>query len=137
MAAASAFAAGASNGLRPLCLDAIWGIRLFVERAAAIKGDFVLTDSNAAAVVQICEHLDGIPLAIEFAAARAKIMAVAQIAGRLSDRLTCSRRAAGWLQVDSKPCAPRWNGVTTCYPTRSVVVAQAFRLCERLDSGSG
>jgi predicted ATPase/DNA-binding SARP family transcriptional activator len=61
-------------------------IRLFVERAAAVKGDFALTDSNAAAVVQICEHLDGIPLAIELAAARTKVMAVAQIADRLSDR---------------------------------------------------
>ena len=61
-------------------------IRLFVERATAVKGDFTLADSSAATVVQICEHLDGIPLAIELAAARTKAMGVAQIAARLSDR---------------------------------------------------
>ena len=61
-------------------------IRLFVERATAVKGEFALTEANAAAVVQICERLDGIPLAIELAAARTKAMGVGQIAERLSDR---------------------------------------------------
>ncbi len=59
--------------------------RLFVERAAAVKPDFVLTEQNAAAVAQVCYRLDGIPLAIELAAARAKVLSVEQIATRLDD----------------------------------------------------
>ena len=62
-------------------------IRLFVERATAVRSDFQLTQANAAAVVQICERLDGIPLAIELAAARTRAISVAQVADRLGDRL--------------------------------------------------
>jgi predicted ATPase/class 3 adenylate cyclase/Tfp pilus assembly protein PilF len=62
------------------------GIRLFVERAALGKSDFALTERNAAALAQICHRLDGIPLAIELAAARVKVMSVEQIATRLDDR---------------------------------------------------
>ncbi len=62
------------------------GIRLFLERAAAIQPDFHLTDQNASAVAEICVRLDGIPLAIELAAARVKGMSVEQIAARLQDR---------------------------------------------------
>jgi predicted ATPase/class 3 adenylate cyclase len=62
------------------------GIRLFVERAVLGKSDFALTERNAAALAQICHRLDGIPLAIELAAARVKAMSVDQIATRLDDR---------------------------------------------------
>jgi predicted ATPase/class 3 adenylate cyclase len=61
-------------------------VRLFVERATQINPSFRLTDSNARAVAQICERLDGIPLAIELAAARVKVLSPEQIAGRLDDR---------------------------------------------------
>ena len=61
-------------------------IRLFVERAAFAQAGFRMTDVNASAVVQICYRLDGIPLAIELAAARVKAMRVEQIAARLDDR---------------------------------------------------
>jgi len=60
--------------------------RLFVERAAAAKAGFTLNDANAQAVVQICSRLDGIPLAIELAAARTKVFTPEQIAARLDDR---------------------------------------------------
>ena len=60
--------------------------RLFVERARAINPKFSLTDSNASSVAQICSQLDGIPLAIELAAARAKLLSPEQIAARLDDR---------------------------------------------------
>jgi predicted ATPase/class 3 adenylate cyclase len=61
-------------------------VRLFLDRAMAVKPGFVLTPQNAAAVAQICWRLDGIPLAIELAAARARVLAPEQIAQRLDDR---------------------------------------------------
>ncbi len=61
--------------------------RLFVERAAAVEPTFALTERNAPAVAQVCYRLDGIPLAIELAAARAKVLSVEQIAARLDDCL--------------------------------------------------
>jgi predicted ATPase/class 3 adenylate cyclase len=59
---------------------------LFVDRAAMVNPGFQLTDQNAPAMVQICRRLDGIPLAIELAAARVSALSVEQIASRLSDR---------------------------------------------------
>jgi predicted ATPase/class 3 adenylate cyclase len=59
--------------------------RLFVERARAANSKFSLTDSNASSVAQICHRLDGIPLAIELAAARTKLLSAEQIASRLDD----------------------------------------------------
>jgi non-specific serine/threonine protein kinase len=60
-------------------------IRLFVERAAAVLPTFAFTQQNAAAVAHICDRLDGLPLAIELAAARVRSLTPAQIAGRLDD----------------------------------------------------
>ncbi len=62
-------------------------VRLFVDRAVAAQPMFVLTRENAAAVADICRHVDGIPLAIELAAARARMLPVEKIAERLRDRL--------------------------------------------------
>ena len=61
-------------------------VRLFIDRAASVKPGFVLTKQNAAAIAQICWRLDGIPLAIELAAARARVLTPEQIAQRLDDR---------------------------------------------------
>lgn len=61
-------------------------IRLFIERATTAKPDFTLTKDNASFVAQICFRLDGIPLAIELAAARVKMLSPEQIASRLDDR---------------------------------------------------
>jgi predicted ATPase len=72
-------------------------VRLFIERAVLAQPAFALTHDNAAAVARICHQLDGIPLAIELAAARVKLMAVEQIAARLDDRfrlLTGGSRSA-------------------------------------------
>jgi len=72
-------------------------IELFVERAGNVKSDFVLTEQNASSVAQICNHLDGIPLAIELASARIKVLSVDEIESRLNDRfslLTSGSRTA-------------------------------------------
>jgi predicted ATPase/DNA-binding SARP family transcriptional activator len=63
-------------------------VRLFVERAEAIQKGFVLSSSNAPLVAQVCQQLEGIPLAIELAAARVRAMSVAQIAARLDNELS-------------------------------------------------
>jgi DNA-binding CsgD family transcriptional regulator/tetratricopeptide (TPR) repeat protein len=70
---------------------------LFIDRATRARPGFVLHDPDVAAVAQICERLDGIPLALELAAARAQLMSVHAIAAGLSDRfhlLVGSGRAA-------------------------------------------
>jgi predicted ATPase/serine/threonine protein kinase len=62
-------------------------VALFVERARAARPGFELTEENAAAVASICTRLDGIPLAIELAAARVKLLPPQTLAGRLEHRL--------------------------------------------------
>src|SRR5262249_12210674 len=59
---------------------------LFVERARAVVPGFALTDRNAGAVARICRRLDGIPLAIELAAARLAALSVDELARRVDDR---------------------------------------------------
>lgn len=62
-------------------------IALFVQRAQAVQPDFRLADHNARAVAEICAHLDGLPLAIELAAARSKLFSPQAMALRLTHRL--------------------------------------------------
>jgi predicted ATPase len=72
-------------------------VRLFVDRAAAGSGGFELTTTNQAAVIELCRRLDGLPLAIELAAVRTRVLTAAQILDRLTDRfslLTGGGRAA-------------------------------------------
>ncbi len=61
-------------------------VQLFTERAMAIQPTFRVTQRNAEAVAQVCRRLDGIPLAVELAAARVKVLPVDQIASRLDDQ---------------------------------------------------
>jgi predicted ATPase/DNA-binding winged helix-turn-helix (wHTH) protein len=74
---------------QPITLTALTqyeAVRLFIDRAAAAQPAFRLTDRNATAVTDICRRVDGIPLAIELAAARVRALSVEKIAERLSDR---------------------------------------------------
>jgi non-specific serine/threonine protein kinase len=61
-------------------------VRLFVDRAQAARSTFALSRASAGAVAQLCRRLDGIPLAIELAAARVRGLSVEQVAARLDDR---------------------------------------------------
>jgi predicted ATPase/class 3 adenylate cyclase len=72
-------------------------VSLFVERARRVKADFALTESNSRAVVEICQRLDGVPLAIELAAARVIALSPADLLSRLDRRfelLAGGRRGA-------------------------------------------
>jgi predicted ATPase/DNA-binding winged helix-turn-helix (wHTH) protein len=72
-------------------------VQLFVERVTAIVEDFALTDANAQSVVEICQRLDGLPLAIEFAAPRVEVLGVEGLAAGLNHSLpllTARRRTA-------------------------------------------
>jgi predicted ATPase/DNA-binding SARP family transcriptional activator len=77
-------------------LAAIPAVQLFIDRARAVQHDFVLDDATREAVAEICIRLDGVPLALELAAARMRSMSPAQLAERLPERfrvLAGSRRA--------------------------------------------
>jgi predicted ATPase/DNA-binding CsgD family transcriptional regulator len=75
-------------------------IRLFADRAAASRPGFEVGPGNAAAVISVCRALDGIPLAIELAAARVRALSVEQISARLDDRF-------GLLTGGDRSAAPR------------------------------
>ncbi len=75
-------------------------VRLFIERAVAVRPDFKVTNQNAPARAQLCYRLDGIPLAIELAAARVKVFSVEEMGARLDD---CFRL----LTTGSRTALPR------------------------------
>ena len=77
---------------------------LFVQRGRAIKPDFQLTEANARTIAEICIRLDGLPLAIELAAARTRLLSPQALLTRLSHRLDV---------LTSRPCAPLSRGATT------------------------
>ncbi len=86
-------------------------VQLFAERAAAARPDFQVTPGNAADVIAICRHLDGLPLAIELAAARITLFSPALLLQRLDQRLallTANRRDAPARQ-QSLEAAIAWS----------------------------
>lgn len=68
-----------------VAIEGTESVKLFMDRATAVLPEFELNQSNASSIAQICKRLDGIPLAIELAASRVKLLKVEQIASRLDD----------------------------------------------------
>jgi non-specific serine/threonine protein kinase len=95
-------------------------VRLFVERARTADPSFTLTAHNAGAVGQVCRRLDGIPLALELAAARVRALPVEQLAARLDDRfllLTAGNRA-GLPRQQTLRAAVDWSYALLPEPER-------------------
>jgi predicted ATPase len=89
----------------PVDLRGAEAVRLFEERARAIKADFAVTRDNAAWVAEICRRLDGLPLALELAAARIKVLPPAALLAHLDRRLTLL--TSGALDVPARQRALR------------------------------
>lgn len=86
LASAAELRAGSQRGVE--ALSQYEAVRLFIERALAVKPEFRITNENAPAVAEICARLDGLPLAIELAAARVKLLTPAEMLRRLDQNLS-------------------------------------------------
>lgn len=87
-------------------------VALFAERAHAVDGRFELTDSNAAAVIEVCRALDGVPLAIELAAARSLMLGMQRLLASMQDRLkvlTSNRNRAAPARQQTLRAALEWS----------------------------
>jgi predicted ATPase/tRNA A-37 threonylcarbamoyl transferase component Bud32 len=106
-------------------------IQLFVERAATTSPGFTLTPASAPAVAQVCQRLDGIPLAIEMAAARTRMLQVEEIASRLADRFQL-------LTSGSRTGLPRHQTLRACLDWSYDLLSDAERaLLQRLSVFTG
>lgn len=99
------------QALRVDQLNQYESVRLFVARATAVNSDFELTEANAVHVAHVCWRLDGMPLALELAAARVKVLTVEQIASRLDDafRLLASGSRTGLARHQTLHAAIGWS----------------------------
>jgi non-specific serine/threonine protein kinase len=100
-------------------------VTLFADRAAATVPGFGLTETNQLAVIEICQRLDGLPLAIELAAVRLRALSPQEIAERLSDRyrlLTAGRRGAPTRQQTLRSCV-EWS-YDLCSPQEQLLWAR-------------
>jgi predicted ATPase/DNA-binding CsgD family transcriptional regulator len=101
-------------------------VALFTERAAAASGAFELTDSNGAAVADLCRRLDGLPLAIELAAVRTRVLTPIQILDRLNDRFRL-------LAAGSRAALPRHQTLETAIDwSHDLLTLDEQRLLRRL-----
>jgi len=106
-------------------------VRLFVERARLVKPDFAVTEDNALTVAQLCARLDGMPLAIELAAARLKSLSIGDIASRLDNRfrLLTGGNRAGLPRQQTLKALVDWS--------YDLLTAQEILLFQRLSVFSG
>lgn len=90
-------------------------VPLFSERAYAADSTFRLSDDNVEAVASLCRHLDGIPLAIELAAARIKTFTVEQLAERVDDRFSLLTGGSRTALPRHRTLRRRSNGAMTSW----------------------
>ena len=88
-------------------------VQLFIDRALLVRPDFQVTDQNAAALASVCHRLDGIPLAIELAAARVRSLSVEEINASSTNVSACSPGARALRCRASRRCARSSTGATT------------------------
>ena len=106
-------------------------VRLFVERAQDVLPGFTLDAGNAGAVAEICRRLDGLPLAIELAAARVRVLSPAQIVERLADRFRL-------LGSGSRTAIPRHQTLRAAIDwSYALLTGDEQRLLDRLSVFSG
>lgn len=116
----SAHESGPDRGLAPTDFDAV---KLFAERAAEVSPGLTLTGENAATVGRLCRRLDGIPLAIELAAGRARMLSVEEIAAGLDDRFR--------LLADRRATSGRWRTLRASVDWSHQLLEPAERLLLR------
>jgi predicted ATPase len=87
-------------------------VRLFTDRAQHHQPGFTVTEKNAPAVASICKRLDGIPLAIELAAARVRSLSVHDIDAHLDERFRLLSAGSTTAPRDSELCVPSLTGAT-------------------------
>jgi predicted ATPase len=102
-------------------------VRLFVERAKKVSPGFELTDENGPAVISICKSLDGLPLALELAAARTRVLSANEIVARLDDRLALLTGGSRDLpdRQQTMRAAIEWSGGLLDKNERRVLAALA------------
>ncbi|MPZ12913.1 MAG: tetratricopeptide repeat protein [Chloroflexi bacterium] len=113
-----------SGGHLPVkALVQVAAVSLFIDRARARRPDFALTPENASAVAEICRWLDGIPLAIELAAARLSALTVDQICARLDNALR--------LLADGRRAAPRQETMRAVFDWSHALLGEAEQVLFR------
>ena len=113
-------------------------VALFVDRARSVDKSFVLSDDNAPIVADICRRLDGIPLALELAAARVKILSIPNLAQRLNERFKI-------LTGGSRSALPRQKTLSALIdwsydlltPQEQMLFSRVGIFARRLQSGCG
>lgn len=109
-------------------------VRLFLERGRAVRPGFALTAGNRQAVAEVCRRLDGIPLAIELAAARLAVLSVDEVAARLADRfrLLVAGNGAALPRHRTLGAVIAWS-YQLLTPAGATRAARARRILRRLD----
>ena len=109
-------------------------MRFFAERARAVRPDFEVTEANVPVVAQICQQLDGLPLAIELAAARLNLFMPASLLARLQERL--SVLGAGGRDLPEERQRTLWGAIEWSYELLDTTERDVFGVMSVFASAS-